>query len=162
MHQKKPKILILGLGNDLLSDDAIGLLVVRDLKKQQNTNFEIIETAEHGMALLDYFIGFDSAILVDAIQTKSVPVGTIHEMDESDLNEVFAPSPHFSGLPEMIHVAREMNLDFPKQFKIFAIEVADVLTMGGEVSPKVYDAIAEIQPKITKQIQLWSKCKLSN
>ncbi|MBC8455822.1 hydrogenase maturation protease [bacterium] len=151
------KILVLGLGNDLLADDAVGLLAVRELKKQQISDVEIVETAEHGMALLDYFIGFDSAILVDAIQTNSVPVGTIHEMDESDLSEVFAPSPHFSGLPEMIHIAREMQLDFPQRFKIFAIEVEDVLTLGGKISPKVRDAIARVQPKIARQIRLWKE-----
>jgi len=153
----KHKILILGLGNDLLADDAVGLLVARRLKTMHLDNVEIIETAEHGMALLDYFIGFERAILVDAIQTKSAPIGTIHELDESDLSEVFAPSPHFSGLPEMIHIAREMQLDFPKQFKIFAIEVEDVLTMGGKITPKVRDTIAKIPPKIIKQTQLWER-----
>jgi Zn finger protein HypA/HybF involved in hydrogenase expression len=41
---------------------------------------------------------------------------------------LMAPSPHYAGLPEMLAVAERLKLNFPKEFKIFAVEVEDPCT----------------------------------
>ena len=67
--------------------------------------------------------------------------GTIIEINPDDLAPVQGASPHFTGLPEMIAMAKELELEFPKNFRIFAVEVADPHTLGGEMTPAVRDAI---------------------
>ena len=51
------KTLVLGLGNELLSDDGVGILAVRRLKETYKGQADIVETSLHGLALLDLFIG---------------------------------------------------------------------------------------------------------
>jgi hydrogenase maturation protease len=106
------------------------------------------ETAWHGVALLELFIGYDRAILLDAIMTGKRAPGTIVEMDPGDLAPAYATSPHFTGLPEMIAMAKELQLEFPKTFQIFAVEVADPHTIGGEMTPAVRDAIPALCDRV--------------
>lgn len=69
------RILVLGLGNDILTDDAVGLLVARAVAERLRDRPQIAvrETTEMGLALLDEIADFDALILVDAVQTGRVP-----------------------------------------------------------------------------------------
>ncbi|MDY7107153.1 MAG: hydrogenase maturation protease [Planctomycetota bacterium] len=142
------KTLVLGLGNDILADDAVGVLAARALADRSDDTVEVRETAEHGMALLDHLIGYERVILIDAIQTGSNEPGTILEIDPASLSAVYAPSPHYSGLPELLAVAERLELDFPTQFRIFAVEIADALTIGGAITPAVREAIPELCDRV--------------
>ena len=135
------KTLVLGLGNDILADDAVGILAARALKERLEAVADVQETSWHGVALLELFIGYERAILLDAVMTGKHAPGTIIEINPDELSPVQGASPHFTGLPEMIAMARELELEFPKNFRIFAVEVADPHTVGGEMTPAVRDAI---------------------
>jgi hydrogenase maturation protease len=140
------KTLILGLGNDLLADDAVGILAARSLAVtlHDRPDIDIVETAMHGVALLEFFIGYDRAIILDAIKTGEHPVGTIIELAPSDLRPVISPSPHYTGIPELFRIADELSLSFPREIVILAMEVADPYTIGGEISPTVSAAIPNL------------------
>ena len=138
------KTLVLGLGNDILADDAVGVLAARALTDKVNGRADVKETSEHGIALLDHLLGYERAILIDAIQTGSHEPGTILEIDPASLSAVYAPSPHYAGLPELLAIAEGLKLDFPRHFRIFAVEVADPLTIGGAMTPAVRAAIGDL------------------
>ena len=148
-----PKTLVLGLGNDILADDAVGVLAARALLPELTGQADVVETAMHGLALLDLFIGYDRAILLDAIQTGQHPVGSVIEVDPDSLAPIDAPSPHFTGLPEMLKIAAELELDFPKRFQIFAVEVADPHTIGGAMTPAVRDAIPLLCERVRQALR---------
>jgi len=149
------KLLVLGLGNELLADDGVGLLIIRELTKEYKGQAELVECTVSGLALLEYFVGFDKAIVVDAIHTGKQPAGTIYELAPSDLGEVYAPSPHYTGLPEMMALAKQLELQFPADIKIFAMEIADPYTIGGPLTESVRGAMEGLIMKITKQLFDW-------
>lgn len=149
------KTLILGLGNELLSDDAVGILAARALRERLQDKADVVESALSGMALLDLLIGYERAIIIDAVQTRRAPPGTIYELSPADLGAVAAPSPHYAGLPELIATAQALKLDFPKEIKIFAMEVEDSYTIGGKLSPTVEQALNELVQRVEEQIAEW-------
>jgi hydrogenase maturation protease len=151
------KTLVLGLGNELISDDGLGLLAVRRLKEENSSSAEIIECGLCGMALLDILVGFDRAIIIDAVKTGREVPGTIYDLDPADLGPVFAPSPHYSGLPELLDTAAQLGLDFPREIKIFAMEVADPYTIGGGLTKQVEEALGSLVEKIRTQLRYWEK-----
>ncbi|MCY2952459.1 MAG: hydrogenase maturation protease [Planctomycetota bacterium] len=142
------KTLVLGLGNEILADDAVGVLVARQLKDEFAGRADVISCALHGLALLELFIGYERAILIDAIQTGKNPPGTIMELRGEDLDKVYAPSPHYAGVPEMLELAEQLELDFPKEFRIFAVEVGDMRTIGGPVTAAVAAAIPAVCERV--------------
>lgn len=149
------KTLVLGLGNELLSDDAVGVLAVRTLKEHLQDKADVVESSLSGMALLDLFIGYERAIIIDAVQTGRAPPGTIYELSPNDLGTVLAPSPHYAGLPELIATAQRLHLDFPKEIKIFAMEVEDPYTIGGTLSPGVAQALRDLVQRVEEQVAHW-------
>ncbi|MHB0936091.1 MAG: hydrogenase maturation protease [Armatimonadota bacterium] len=93
--------------------------------------------------------------MVDAIYTGAHPPGTILELDPADLETVDSPSPHYTGLPEMLSLANQLKLDFPPEIKILAIEVVDPFTVGFELSQPVQQALPEFIGKIKAQVLRW-------
>ncbi len=73
------KILVIGLGNPLISDDSVGLRVADRLKQRLAGRPRIVVTEDYwgGLRLMERMIGYDAAIVVDAICTGATP-GTIH------------------------------------------------------------------------------------
>jgi hydrogenase maturation protease len=135
-RRKKP-VLVLGLGNDILSDDAVGLIVAREIRQHLSDadGIEVQDTSEMGLSLLDYIVGFDVLVLVDAVQTGQAPPGFLHEFDASQLNVLPMMSPHFLGVGEVVMLGRQLGLPVPRQVKIFAIEVKDPFTVGVCMTP---------------------------
>ncbi len=141
-----PRILLLGLGNDILSDDAIGLRVVAALKERlaANENITVLESSEMGLALLDLIIGFETVVIVDAVQTGKVPTGFVHEIDGSDLQASATLSPHFLGIGEMLALGTRLGFSMPGNVRIFAIEVADPFTVGTALTEPLEEAFPRI------------------
>jgi hydrogenase maturation protease len=151
------KPLVLGLGNELLSDDGVGILTVRRLSEEWPDRADYVESALHGIALIDTLAGYEKAIVVDAIHTGAAKPGTIIELVLGDLRAVYSPSPHYAGLPEMIRLAQELGIDFPDDIRIIAVEIVDPLTLGGGLSPAVASAMEELGRRIKHRLDRWQK-----
>ncbi len=88
---KRPKILVAGIGNIFLGDDAFGVEVTRRLSARPQP--EAVRVADFGIrgydlayALLD---GYDTTILIDACPRGDAP-GTLYVI-EPDLNDLGSP-----------------------------------------------------------------------
>lgn len=149
------KTLVLCLGNDLIADDAVGIAAARQLRDRVSHLADVEESAVSGAALLEIFLNYEKAIIVDAIHTSQHPPGTILKLHPDDLGQVAAPSPHYAGLPELIVMAEQMDLAFPKEIIIYAMEMEDSLTIGGEMTAPVRRALPQLVEQIIDQLQQW-------
>jgi len=142
------RTLLLGLGNDLLTDDAAGLLAVRLAGRLADETVDVVETSACGIALLEHFLGYDRAVVVDTIRTGRRAPGTVVEVGVQELGTVLAPSPHYAGLPEMLAVARALRLPFPQEVRILALEALDPFTVGTRLTEPVRRAIPHLAARI--------------
>jgi len=143
------KTLVLGLGNDILSDDAVGLILARRLAKELSgiDGVEVRETMEMGLALLDFLVGYDAVLILDAIQTGQVPPGTLHEVDPQGLGALTGRTPHFVGVGETLALGRQLGLRMPDQVTVLAVEVEDPFTLGTQMTPAVDDAVPRVMER---------------
>ena len=143
------RTIVVGLGNDLLADDAVGILVARRLREEiADESIDIEECSAHGLAILDLFIDYDRAILVDALVTGKHEPGTIIDIPVDTLRSVPNPSPHFAGVPEMVALASQLEVNYPDEFHILGVEVADPFTLGGDLHPAVQAAIPRLCQRV--------------
>ena len=149
------KPLVVGLGNDLLGDDAIGILAARRLATELDGDADVVETGLHGLALIDILAGYKQAVLIDAIQTGASAPGTIIELDPATLRAVVVPSPHYAGLPEMIQLAGELDLEFPDEFRILAVEIAEADIIGGRMNDAVAAALEPLVERVKTCLREW-------
>ncbi len=139
---------VLCLGNDLLADDGIGILAAERLERDLPDTVKVVATAQSGLALLDHLIGYDRAIIVDAIHTGNQPAGKICRLSPDDLKFAYAPSPHYAGLPEMFAIADKLAITFPSRVDVLAVEVTDTETIGGTVSTQVMASLDSLVEEV--------------
>jgi hydrogenase maturation protease len=162
--RRKNRVLVLGLGNDILSDDAVGLHVAREIQQRlrDTDGIEVQESSEMGLALLDYVVGFDDLVLVDAVQTGQAPPGFLHELDDSELKVLPIVSPHFLGVGEVMALGRRLGLPVPGRVRIFAIEVEDPFTVGVRMTPPLRRILVSIASRVlaaARQLNLKKQSK---
>lgn len=145
------RTLVLGLGNEILGDDSVGLRVVRALRAQLpgNTSVEVSEDTHGGLRLMERMIGYDRAIIVDAIQTGSSP-GALHWLTPGGIPTQRSASTHDVNLPTALSLGRQASALLPidANIHILAIEAAQVdrfsEALSREVELAVPRAVAEI------------------
>jgi len=140
------KTLILGLGNPLITDDSVGLRVAEELKPRlaERTDIEVSEDYWGGLRLMERMIGFDRAIVIDAIQTGAAP-GTIHQLTPDGIPTQRSASAHDVNLSTALEFGRQAGMHLPKNrhIQLVAIEAQDILTFGEQCTPSVQAAIPQ-------------------
>jgi len=150
-----PPTLIVGLGNDLVSDDGAGIYVARLLRQMLDPRrYEVRELAVGGIGLVDHLLGFKKAIIIDACQTGDSPPGTIFCYDPSRSARprcVF--SYHTLDFPTAIEFARRIGAELPEDIRVFAIEAEDVVTIRERCTPAVEAAIPLAAERIVRFLE---------
>ena len=151
------KTLILGLGNPILTDDGVGIHVVRAAAAHaQQADLVFAEASVGGLRLLDTLTGYERVILVDAIQTPDGKPGKIHLLHPNDLRaSLHSGSTHDLSLPGALALGRQLGLALPtdEALTIVAVEVEDVLTFGESCTPAVAAAIPWVVEMVLACIQ---------
>ena len=149
------KTLVLGLGNPLLKDDSVGLRVAKMLREilPQNEQIEIDEDYWGGLRLMERMIGFDRAIVIDAI-VSGKPPGTIQSLHPGDIPTQRSASAHDVNLPTALQLGRHANAHLPEddQILLIAIEATDVLTFNEALSPEVEAVVPAAVELVLKAI----------
>jgi hydrogenase maturation protease len=140
------KTLVLGLGNPLLRDDSIGLRVVQELRVRlgEVPDIEVSEDYWGGLRLMERMIGYDRAIIIDAIRTDAEP-GTIHLLSPNDIPTQRSSSAHDVNLPTALKLGRQAGAQLPppSEILIIGVEVADVQTFDETLTPEVEIALPQ-------------------
>lgn len=156
MTSQKNKILILGIGNDILGDDGIGLIAARELKKIfEYSHVDVIETALAGFELLDVLQGYEKVLILDAVVTKKHQPGTVLELLPEQFKHATAVSPHYGGLPEVLRLAEYLNIQFPSEVRILAMEIEPPYDLREGLNPIISDAFPDIVIKAQSLLKEW-------
>ncbi len=133
------RTLVLGLGNDLLGDDGVGLRIVQELKgRPALAGFDFETAATAGLALLDLLPGYERAYIVDSAATGRGALGHLHRLEAESLAELpLKPSSHYAGLPEVLALAEVMKMEMPHDVEVLGVEIEDPYTIRPALSPKL-------------------------
>ena len=140
----EPSIRLLGLGNDILSDDALGIRVAREAEVRFAGQLEVLSSSQSGFHVMDRLLGVSRLLVVDCILTGAAKPGTVYLLDENSVPPQPAVSSHSLGLFEVLAVARRLGLPVPAECLILAVEAADCTTVGGSMHPDVEAAIPAV------------------
>lgn len=146
-------LVILGLGNDLLGDDGIGLLVAEALRGCEGPQVSVRTTAQSGLYLLEHLQGFEDAIVVDSVVGDHP--GTLRELQGAELPQVIVPSAHYAGLPEALALARASGLCVPRRLRIFGVEIDVAQRIGSAPSTAVVASLPRILTAVVRAAAEW-------
>lgn len=150
-------VIILGVGNLILGDDGVGVHVVSELKKQINhPQITIDEAITGGMNLLDLLLGYDKAILIDAVKSNPHDHGMVKRISLSDFNTMHSCNPHDVSLMEAIEMAKKMGEDnIPKEIIIIGVMMKEIpCEFKEELSKEIRDAVPKAVDMVIKEIEM--------
>jgi hydrogenase maturation protease len=141
-----PKTIIIGLGNPILGDDGVGWQVAEHIQQQTDLTspIEVDCMAVGGISLMERLIGYERAILIDAIVTHEHPLGTVLCLSLEELpNRALGHlgSVHDTTLQNALQVGRLMGAQLPEHITIVAVESQNVYDFSDQLSETVAAAV---------------------
>ncbi len=145
-------VLVLGLGNLLLTDDGFGPTLLERLRntQQEDSQVEYVDGGTMGLGLLSLLSGRSAVLLLDAFCANQTP-GTLLVKPNIEWNEVGAVkgrSAHEGNAAGLLAVAA-LTGDLPGRIAVIGVE-PELFATGIGLSPSVLETLdeAELQAKL--------------
>ena len=146
------QVLVIGVGNEIRGDDAIGLYVCRILKGKLPHQCNVVEDSGDGAHLMELWKNSQTTILVDAVRSGAKQ-GHVCKYDAHQRplpTAIFQNSTHAFGVPQAIELARALN-QLPQKLTVYGIEGA-CFDEGAAISPLVKRAGRKVAESIALEI----------
>jgi hydrogenase maturation protease len=142
--------LVIGLGNPILGDDGVGWKVIGFITEHATRNMlPGIETdclSLGGLSLMERLVGYERAVIVDAIQTGQNPIGTVRRFRLEELpprTSGHTASAHDTDLQSALQIGRSLGAVLPAEILVVGIEAKNVYDFTKELTPAVAAAIPQ-------------------
>ena len=149
-------VLLLGLGNVLLSDEGVGVHAIAAFRRRYGApdDVEVLDGGTAGMDLLDAIAGRDTIIVVDAVQRRGAPPGTLLVFHGDDVRAAFGTrlSPHQLGLVDVLAAAALLG-EAPASVTVLGVVPAGLdlwLELSATVAARLDGLVALIADEITR------------
>lgn len=144
--------IIIGLGNPIRADDGLGIKAVREIAKQTK-RFQITEAYTGGISLMEKMVGYQRAVIIDAMHSGKYPPGYICRLS---LDEAFRYrnllSSHDCPLNTALEIGRSAGLKLPTEIVIWAVEVSDLDSYSEELTPDVAKALPQVVELVLEEL----------
>ena len=146
-------VLVLGLGNILLSDEGAGVKAVEELQRRYDCSdaVEIIDGGTMGLELLPYFEERSHILILDAVNTGQKP-GTIVKIEDPPAYFRNRTSPHQIGLADVMGVAAITDI-LPRDITLFGIEPKQIST-GLDLSTEVAQNVSRLVDMVAAELEV--------
>lgn len=149
MTETRAPVLVLGLGNLLLSDDAVGLRMLETLEAEcsADPSIEFVDGGTQGIALAGYFANRSSVLVLDAVGLGAAP-GTVHVLRGDAIAGMRAKrgtTSHEGNGLGVIEIARLLG-NLPENLAVVGVEGANIRTgigLSEEVKGALGSALGE-------------------
>ena len=152
-----PSILVLGVGNPILSDDGVGIHVVRALQKKFShiPDLEFDELSTGGLSLAERFVGYRYVIVIDALALQGGIPGDVYRHTIEDYKTtIHSYCAHDCNLATAYEILEEQlgSDKMPVEVIIIGVEVEKIDEFSEELTDTVQKAMPEAIALAEKEI----------
>jgi len=155
---KNAEWLILGVGNPILSDDGVGIHVVRELQMKYSNipNIELDEIDTGGLSLAERFVGYKKVVMIDALALQDGKPGAVRRLTiENFMSTKRMYCAHDCNLATAYDVLKEeLGEDkLPDEVIIIGIEIENFDSFSEILSEKVAKAVPKAIKMVEKELE---------
>jgi hydrogenase maturation protease len=148
IRNPKSKILILALGNPILSDDAVGWELADRLERLLPPGTaDFLRESGATLDLIPRLGAYECLVIVDAVQLGQAPAGALYRFTLDDFRATIRhSSAHDINFATAFEVGRRLGYPIPPEIRIYAIEVQELNRFAEGCTPAVaarLDALAQ-------------------
>ena len=152
------KTLVLGLGNPIMGDDAVGLRVVQEVRRRlgDSSAIQVEECYAAGVGLLDRMVGYDALVVVDAVRSGQ-PRGTLLTPRPEQLpSQPDGIDFHGMGLLGVLTLGERLGLPMPRRVAIVGVAVEGEFEVREGLSPEVERAVPQAAERVLEELRCMS------
>jgi hydrogenase maturation protease len=150
-------VLVLGLGNTIMTDDGFGVRAVEALSSRCRFGDEVrlLDGGTLGLDLLPHLEGIERLLIVDALEMHAAP-GTVFRLEGEEVPRAFAGklSVHQMGVQDLLAVAELMG-HLPRELVVWGVQPQSI-EMGTELTPTVTAALQPVVEGVVKELRRWA------
>ncbi len=149
------KILITGLGSDVLGDESIGIRLLEIIRKKINkTGVHFSTLMCGGFELLELIKDYDKLIFIDTIMTKNKNNGKVHYYNLNKYKETLHLSnDHEFTLKQLFELGKILRYDLTDDVLIIAVEISEINIIRNSMSDPVRKKFDSISNNVLKRIK---------
>ena len=148
--------MIIGLGNRLMTDDAVGLDALTAFQRcfVVPDGVDLLDGGTLGLDLLPYMEGYRNILIADCV-TVGKPPGTLLQVEGEDVVTTFANclSPHQMGLKDLISVL-ELQGRLPERLTVLGVE-PESIEVGEQLTTTVAAALPRLVEAMARVLGEW-------
>lgn len=157
------RYVVLGLGNRIQGDEALGALVVEQLLAEpailaglpDRDAVDCLDGGTVGLGLLPHIQSVDGLVVVDLIDADREP-GTLLDLDgESLLRRDIVLGVHDLGATEILATLRFMNA-MPRRTRVVGLQ-PKLISLGVELTPEVAGGVPGLIDAIVGHLLAWQE-----
>ena len=152
-----PKIAIIGLGNELLKDDGVGVHAVRELQEVPPADVFLAEIGTRALNAQQLLEETDIVIAIDAVRADGRP-GSVYLFDSINIETQQQYSLHDLGI---IGVLRLIQKNVRPKLIILGVE-PEIIDYGMELSETIRTTLKSVTGAARKIAEQIRKTELSN
>jgi hydrogenase maturation protease len=147
------RIVVLGIGNLLLSDEGVGVRTVEELARRYHLppEVEVIDGGCSGMEMLDDLARADHVIIVDAVEAGMPPASVVTLRDD-EVPAFFTAklSPHQVGLCDVL-AALKLTGESPGSLTLIGVQPLS-LDLSLDLSPQVAGVLPKVIAGVVEEL----------
>ncbi len=154
------KTAIMGFGNPVRSDDAIGIYVIEELQKKigEHPSISIFDMGTAAFEVLFGLKGHQKIILVDAVINSNEPVGSLFKVPAEEVLQAPEENPlvflHSMKWSQALSYAKKILLDeYPEDIQVYLIAVENT-KLEVELSKEVKQAGDKVVNLILEELKV--------
>lgn len=146
----KNSIAVIGVGNEMMGDDAIGPHVVKELVKRGNLpeGIELIDEGRGGMRLVHHIREMEKVLIIDAADIGKDPgdFTVFRPQEVESIKDLSGTNIHEWDLLKMLELSKMLG-ECPDDVSILAIQPKN-LEWGGKISGELIERLEEYIEKV--------------
>ena len=152
---KRNRVLLLGIGNPLLTDDGIGIVAAREIVELKLPGVDVEEATASGIEVMEMMLGYEKVVVVDAIFLPGHEPGEIMRLKEEDFSHtVHGSSPHGVNISTAIALGRQTTPDrMPEEIVFWAMQAEDISTFCETQTEEVARRMPEFVDMVVKELR---------
>jgi len=153
------KTLLMGMGNPILCDDAVGVRLAKEFKERLNQipDLDIIEECSvGGLNLLDLITGYDRVLVIDSLLITGGVPGSWHSFTAPELCEtIHLTNIHDTNFATALALGKAIGMALPElsNILIFGVKIKENRLFSESMSPELEESYSRYSSEIFQEIE---------
>jgi hydrogenase maturation protease len=148
----KTNAVLIGIGNNLLTDDGIGPFLAEKVGQKLGVPHRSI--THLSLDLLDHIIEHNAVFIFDSFRNHKIPVGEVVPFTLNELEYQQNPTySHGITIPIIFNIGQKIYSGMPENVLIFGINISDNQTVSESFSDEISHKLEGISNHLFKKIK---------